>query len=89
MAKAQKRKGLRKGHGSRKGSAKVRSGDKRVWVDKIRVLRSFLHTLRDRKVISGETFKSLASKAKGGFFRNRRHIKVFIEEHQLSKVSKK
>lgn len=79
----QKSKGLRKGHGSRKGAKKARTGDS-DWVTKIRVLREFLRELRDKELIAKETFQDLLGKAKGGFFRNRRHIKVFIEERQLA-----
>ena len=79
----QKRKGLRKGLGSRKGSKKARSGDKRVWVNKIRVLRGFIRTLRDKEIVAKDIYKQLFSKVKGGFFRSKRHIKVFIEERQL------
>ena len=82
--KNQKKKGLRKGQGSRKGSAKARSGDKTVWVRKIRVLRKFLRELREKEIVARKTYSSLIRKAKGGFFRNRRHVKVFIEERQLA-----
>ena len=81
----QKRKGLRGGQGNRKGTHKARTGGKEVWVNKIRVLRSFLYELRDKEIISRDTFKDLFGKAKGGFFRNKRHVKVFIEERQLVK----
>ncbi|PIO08942.1 50S ribosomal protein L19e [Candidatus Woesearchaeota archaeon CG08_land_8_20_14_0_20_43_7] len=81
--KRQKRKGLRTGPGSRKGKKKARNGGKSVWVAKVRIQREFIRTLRDKEIITKDTFKGLNSKVKGGFFRSKRHIKVFIEERQL------
>ncbi len=80
----QKSKGLRKGHGSRKGSSNARLNEKDAWIAKIRVLREFLYELRDKQIVTKDIFKSLMGKANGGFFRNRRHVKVFIEERQLA-----
>jgi large subunit ribosomal protein L19e len=80
----QKSKGLRKGHGSRKGSANARLNTKDAWIARIRVLRVFLYELRDKEIVSKITFKGLMGKANGGFFRNKRHVKVFIEERQLA-----
>ena len=81
--KHQKSKGLRVGPGSRKGSKNARVNPKTVWVAKIRVQREFIRMLRDKEIISKDVFKTLYAKTKGGFFRSRRNIKVFIEERQL------
>jgi len=76
----QKTKGRRKGHGSRKGKT---IDTKRQWINKIRVQKSFLKRLRDKKLIDRKTYRSLYMKAKGGFFRSKRHIKVYLEELNL------
>ena len=81
----QKSKGRRKGYGSRKGTANARLDSKTVWINKIRLQRKFLKQLRDTKKISLETYKDLYRKSKGGFFRNKRHIKLYITEHKLIK----
>ena len=81
--KIQKKKGRRRGEGKRKGTQKARNPKKRVWINKIRVLRKFLKDLRDKKLITQRTYQTLYKKAKGGFFRNRRHLKLYIEENKL------
>lgn len=81
----QKRKGLRKGAGSRKGRRSARAPSKRIWINKIRVQREFLKILKTKELLLHETYKNLMAKAKGGFFRSRKHLKVFIEENKLFK----
>ena len=44
--------------------------------EKIRNQRKFLKELKDKKIISKEINTNLRSKAKGGFFRSKRHIKI-------------
>lgn len=84
----QKRKGKRKGAGSRKGKKTARISKKRIWIGKIRVQRAFLKELRDKDLISKADYHSLYSKSKGGFFRSKRHIKLYIEERRLVKKMK-
>lgn len=79
----QKSKGLRKGPGSRKGTAKARLNPKNVWMNKVRLQRDFVKQLRDSGVISVESYRDLYLKVKGNFFRNKRHIKLYAEEQQL------
>lgn len=79
----QKAKGRRKGPGSRKGKAGARIKSKYVWMTKIRLQRSFLSELKKKNKISQEIYKDLYKKAKGGFFRSKRHIKLYITEHKL------
>ena len=82
---AQKRKGLRKGPGRRKGKHNARTPQKKEWIKHIRHQRAFLHELKDRKLIEPQTYVLLYRKAKGGFFRSKRHIKIYIEENGLFK----
>ncbi len=79
----QKRKGRRKGLGSRKGSHGARQNQKGEWVVKIRLLRETFEALREKKHISGQTYRFLRNKAKGGFFRSTRHVKLYLTEHNL------
>jgi len=85
----QKVKGRRKGHGSRQGKQTSRLPRKLVWINKIRAQRELLNILKDKNVIDKKTFRMLYLKAKGGFFRSRRHIKVYLEEHGLAKIDEK
>ena len=50
---------------------------------KIRLQRKFLNELKESKLLSIENYKDLYKKAKGGYFRSKRHIKLFIDEHKL------
>lgn len=79
----QKRKGRQKGQGSRKGSKNAVVSKKKRWISRIRVQRSFLKELKDKKLLSSQNFKGLYVKSKGGFFRNKRHIKLYITENNL------
>tara|TARA_Y100000310_G_C20547552_1_gene746353 strand:- start:248 stop:724 length:477 start_codon:yes stop_codon:yes gene_type:complete len=83
--KAQKKKGMQRGYGSRKGTKNLRLGKKRRWINLIRAQRNLLKDLRDRKRISKESYRELYLKAKSGFFRNKRHIKLYIGEQNLLK----
>ena len=79
----QKVKGNRKGQGSRKGTKNARESTKELWMNKVRSQRELIRDLKERNKISNETFRDLYLKVKGGFFRNKRHIKLFIGEKEL------
>lgn len=89
----QKRKGRQKGKGSRKGGMYAVVSSKKQWVTRIRVQREFLKQLRDKKLLTSEQYHSLYVKSKGGFFRNRRHLKLYLTEllgrEKLSSPDKK
>lgn len=77
---SQKTKGRRKGHGSRKGRATARTVRKETWMHKIRAQRDLLEELREDGFIEKTTYTRMYRKAKGGFFRSRRHLRLYIEE---------
>ena len=79
-----KSKGLRRGHGSRKGRFTARLPRKSTWITRIRVQRKFIRELFDQQIISKQTYKDFYRKAKGGFFRSRRHIKLFLNDNNLA-----
>ena len=80
---SQKAKGRRKGYGTRKGTANARLKTKKVWMNKVRLQRKFLKELKEKQKLSPENYKSLYRKSKGGFFRSKRHIKLYITEHKM------
>lgn len=86
---AQKKKGRRRGHGKRKGRAGARAPKKRAWINKIRAIRRELKSLRGDAVLTDENYRMLYRKASGGFFRNRHHLLVYIQQHRLAKKSVK
>src|SRR3989338_1156472 len=84
--KMQKSKGRQKGHGSRKGKKGARLDPKRNWINKIRLQRAFLRALKEKSAVDAQTFRDLYRKSKGGFFRSKRHIRLYIEEKKLIKT---
>lgn len=84
--KVQKKKGRRKGKGSKKGAKYSVVSRKQSWVSRIRVQRDFLKMLREKELISKKDYRILYGKSKGGFFRNKRHIKLYLTEHHLIKL---
>ena len=81
--RGQKKKGRQKGQGSRKGTANARSNKKTEWINKVRLQRTFLKTLREKEMITSDTFRMLYCKSKGGFFRSKRHLQMYAEERKL------
>lgn len=77
--KKQKKKGRRKGHGSRKGKKTARKSSKKKWMENIRAIRSELKELRDNEEITQEQYRDLYDRAKGGFFRDTKHVKNYVE----------
>lgn len=76
----QKKKGRRRGHGSRKGAKGARMPRKRQWIIRIRALRKSLREMRDEGVIDRRIYRILYRKAKGGEFRSVAHLKAYIEQ---------
>ena len=83
--KRQKRKGKQSGPGSKKGKKTARLTKKRAWIGKVRIQRGFLKDLKNKNLISTNQYRELYSKSKGGFFRSKRHIKLYLAEHNLIK----
>ncbi|MBL7100885.1 MAG: 50S ribosomal protein L19e [Nanoarchaeota archaeon] len=81
----QKRKGRQKGQGSRKGKAKARLPSKKVWMIKVRLQRELLKRLKDKEVIDAKAYRNLYRKSKGGFFRSRRHVLLYLKEQGVFK----
>jgi large subunit ribosomal protein L19e len=79
----QKRKGRRKGTGSRKGGRKTRK--KAAWIRTARPLRRFLRKLRDSGQIDKKDYRKLYMRIKGGMFRNKKHLMFYLKEHELLK----
>ena len=80
-----KSKGRKQGTGSRKGTKKTRNPPKKLWMGKIRLLRSYLLKLKKHSQISNADYHLLRAKSKGGFFRSQRHLKLYIQERGMIK----
>ncbi|MBI1935142.1 50S ribosomal protein L19e [Candidatus Woesearchaeota archaeon] len=86
--KRQKVLGRQKGFGSRKGKKTARTPQKRKWINKIRLQRSYLKMLRDKKSIPASSYHELYMKSKGGFFRSLRHLKLYTRERAMTNAEK-
>ncbi len=84
----QKRKGLRRGDGSRKGTRNAAVSAKSRWMAKVRSQRAFLAELKRKKMVDNAAYRELYLKSKGGFFRSKRHIKLFIDDKRLWRLPK-
>ncbi|MDD5417360.1 MAG: 50S ribosomal protein L19e [Candidatus Nanoarchaeia archaeon] len=81
----QKVKGRRKGLGKRKGRKTARLGRKEAWMDRVRPQRELLKKIKVSGSVPKENWKKLYSMVKGGFFRSRAHLKLYIEKSEMSK----
>ena len=83
--KEQKGRGKQKGHGSRKGKKTARTNPKRTWINKVRLQRSYIKSLRDSNSLLPDNYHDIYMKSKGGFFRSLRHLKLYIQERGFIK----
>jgi large subunit ribosomal protein L19e len=79
--KVQKTKGRRAGPGSRKGKAASRNKPKLTWMRAVRVQRAFLKLLLEKSILTKAAYRELYLKSKGGYFRSKRHIKLYLQDH--------
>lgn len=76
----QRKKGRRKGQGKRKGRKNARTPKKRAWINKIRPQRALLQMLKKKGRINNTQFRKLYRLTKAGFFRSRRHLKLYASK---------
>jgi large subunit ribosomal protein L19e len=72
---AQKRKGRRKGHGTRAGTANARNPRKNRWMRTIRSQRRVLKALRGDGTLEPSQYRRYYLKAKGGSYRSIAHMR--------------
>jgi large subunit ribosomal protein L19e len=75
----------RKGAGSRKGSKYAVVPRKKQWMATVRSLRQMLKDLRASKQIDNANYKKLYMLVKGGMFRSRSHLRIYLEQHGILK----
>ncbi|MFQ6060064.1 MAG: 50S ribosomal protein L19e [Thermoplasmata archaeon] len=84
-AQIQKKKGRRKGHGSRKGGKKARNPKKERWIRTIRPIRERLRELRDERRIDRRTYREFYRKSKGAMFKSKTHLEQHLRSQGLLK----
>lgn len=75
----QRAKGRRRGHGSRKGSARARLPKKNRWMRTIRSQRRILKEMREDGTLEVSQYRYYYRKAKGGSYRSIAHMKANME----------
>ncbi|MCK5319204.1 MAG: 50S ribosomal protein L19e [Anaerolineales bacterium] len=84
---AQKKAKRRRGPGRRKGAKYSIVSRKERWMSRIRSQRKRLRRLRERRVITVNTYRSLYRKAKGGEFRSIAELERYITENNLRRLT--
>lgn len=87
--KKRKEKRKKRGVGSKKGSKYSIISRKERWVSTVRALRKFLKELKEKNMITQETFKKTYRLVKGGMFRSKSHLKVYLKQRGLIKEVEK
>jgi len=75
----------RKGPGSRKGSKFATLTKKERWIAVVRPIRKMLKELKLSQQIDTPTYKKMRALVKGGMFRSRTHLRLYLEQHGLLK----
>ncbi len=77
----------RKGPGRRKGKKYAIIPRKRVWISTVRPQRRMLVELKSGGKLDNASYRKLYKLVKGGMFRSRAHLKLYIEQNKLLKES--
>lgn len=75
--------------GSRKGARYSIVNRKRRWIMKVRPMRAMLQEMKASNQINNQTFKKLYLLVKGGMFRSRSHLRLYMEQNNLMKKGEK
>jgi len=83
ILKEKKKKGRRRGHGSRSGSRGARISKKEAWMRKIRALRKKLRELKTSRIITENTYRKLYRMASSGRFQSIADMERYLKAHEL------
>ncbi len=81
-----KKKGLRKGFGSRSGSPEALVPRKEIWIRRIRALRKRLRELKDDHSITERVYRQLYVMACSGSFKSAAELERYIDAHNLRRM---
>ena len=86
--KEQKKKGRRRGAGSRKGGRKARLDKKENWIKRIRAIRNLLRELKEKNIIDKKLYRDLYKRAKGNEFKSKRAVLIYLKDLGILKDEK-
>jgi large subunit ribosomal protein L19e len=75
----------RKGVGRRKGKKYSIVRRKERWINTVRPLRRMLKELEETNQIDNRTYRYVRKLIKGGMFKSRSHLRIYLEQHGLLK----
>lgn len=78
-----KKKGLRRGPGSRTGSSGARISKKEAWMKKIRALRRRLRELKAKKIITVSVYRKVYRMAGSGAFKSIAEMERYLKANDL------
>ena len=83
MLHEKRKKGRRRGHGSRQGPKGARFPRKKAWIIRIRAQRRRLRELRDKHIITESVYRRLYIMAGSGVFRSVSALERYMDAHNL------
>lgn len=78
VLKEKKRKGRKRGPGSKRGTYNSRVRIRDLWIARVRAQRKYIKSLLQEKKIDRGQHRELYNKIKGGFFRSKGHIDIYL-----------
>ncbi len=78
-----KRKGRRRGPGSRSGSSHAKISKKEAWMNRIRALRKRLRELKTKRIIVENTYRKIYRMASSGKFGSIADMERYLKTHEL------
>jgi len=78
-----RKRGLRRGAGTKTGSSGARVSQKRAWIEKIRPLRKKLRSFKESHAITETSYRRLYSMAGSGVFESSADLERYIKAHGL------
>ncbi|MDH5754725.1 MAG: 50S ribosomal protein L19e [Candidatus Bathyarchaeota archaeon] len=78
-----KKKGRRRGPGSRSGASHAKISRKEAWMNKIRALRKRLRELKTSRIITENTYRKLYKMASSGRFESIADMERYLKAHEL------
>ncbi len=82
----QKKKGRRKGPGSRRGKKTARMPKKESWMNRIRAVRRLLREFKEKGIITRSEYRMLYGQASAGRIRSKAYLKLLISKMKSRKV---
>lgn len=79
-----RKKGRRRGPGSRKGARGARSPKKRMWIKTVRPLRGMLGELKRKGSIDARQYRRLYLMVKGGTIKSKAHLRSYLRERGIA-----